>query len=46
MIVAHRDSTHAGAVADLSGTAVLLELAQVLSQQTQQRSIVLASTSA
>ena len=46
VIVAHRDSTHAGAVADLSGTAVLLELAQVLSSQTQQRSIVLASTSA
>jgi len=46
VIVAHRDSTHVGAVADLSGTAVLLELAQVLSSQTQQRSIVLASTSA
>jgi Peptidase family M28 len=46
VIVAHRDSTHMGAVADLSGTAVLLELAQLLSAQTQQRSIVLASTSA
>jgi Peptidase family M28 len=46
VIVAHRDSTHAGAVADMSGTAVLLELAQMLSSQTQQRSIVLASTSA
>jgi Peptidase family M28 len=46
VIVAHRDSTHLGAVADMSGTAVLLELAQVLSSQTQQRSIVLASTSA
>ena len=46
VIVAHRDSTHVGAPADLSGTAVLLELAQVLSAQTQQRSIVLASTSA
>lgn len=46
VIVAHRDSTHVGAVADLSGTAVLLELAQLLSSQTQQRSIVLASTSA
>ncbi len=32
--------------ADLSGTAVLLELAQLLSAQTQQRSVVLASTSA
>jgi len=46
VIVAHRDSTHMGAVADMSGTAVLLELAQMLSSQTQQRSIVLASTSA
>jgi len=46
VIVAHRDSTHSGAVADMSGTAVLLELAQLLSAQTQQRSIVLASTSA
>jgi Peptidase family M28 len=46
VIVAHRDSTRVGAPADLSGTAVLLELAQVLSAQTQQRSIVLASTSA
>jgi hypothetical protein len=46
VIVAHRDSTHTGAVADMSGTAVLLELAQMLSSQTQQRSIVLASTSA
>jgi hypothetical protein len=46
VIVAHRDSTQLGAVADMSGTAVLLELAQVLSSQTQQRSIVLASTSA
>ena len=32
--------------ADLSGTAVLLELGQVLSVETQQHSIVLASTSA
>jgi hypothetical protein len=46
VVVAHRDSTNVGAPADLSGTAVLLELAQVLSSQTQQRSIVLASTSA
>jgi len=46
VIVAHRDSTHSGAVADMSGTAVLLELAQLLSSQTQQRSVVLASTSA
>ena len=46
VIVAHRDSAHAGATSDLSGTGVLLELAQVLSSQTQQRSVVLASTSA
>jgi len=46
VIVAHRDSTHVGAASDLSGTGVLLELAQVLSSQTQQRSVVLASTSA
>lgn len=48
VVVAHRDSVRAsvsGSAADLSGTAVLLELAAVLSQQTQQRSIVLASTS-
>jgi Peptidase family M28 len=49
VVVAHRDSPNpggAGSPADLSGTAVLLELGQVLSAQTQQRSIVLASTSA
>lgn len=45
VIVAHRDSQRSPAPADLSGTAVLLELAQVLSSQTQARSIVLASTS-
>jgi Peptidase family M28 len=48
VIVAHRDSAGGGrrGPADLSGTAVLLELAQLLSAQTQQRSVVLASTSA
>ena len=49
VVVAHRDAPQAGGAgspADLSGTAVLLELGQVLSAQTQQRSIVLASTSA
>ena len=46
VIVAHRDSAQPRAASDLSGTAVLLELAQVLSAQSQQRSIVLASTSA
>src|SRR6185437_12377295 len=49
MVVAHRDALRespSGSAAELSGTAVLIELARVLSQQTQQRSIVLASTSA
>jgi hypothetical protein len=47
VVVAHRDSPRSGpAAADLSGTAVLLALGQVLSSQTQQRSVVLASTSA
>lgn len=45
VVVAHRDSVHSPGVSDLSGTAELLELAQVLSAQTQQRSIILASTS-
>lgn len=45
VIVAHRDSDGAPGPASLSGTAVLLELARVLSQQTQQRTIVIASTS-
>lgn len=48
VVVSHRDSTRAsatGSPAELSGTGVLLELAAVLSQQTQQPSIVLASTS-
>jgi hypothetical protein len=54
VVVAHRDSVPANGTrpgakpspADLSGTAVLLELGQLLSSQTQQRSVVLASTSA
>src|SRR6185437_13585800 len=45
VVVAHRDAAHPRSAAELSGTAVMLELARVLSQQTQQRSIVLASTS-
>jgi hypothetical protein len=45
VVVAHRDALHAPATADLSGTAVLLELARDLSGETQKRSIVLASTS-
>jgi Peptidase family M28 len=46
VVVAHRDSGRPGAAAEESGTAVLLELANILSAQTQQRSVVLASTSA
>jgi hypothetical protein len=49
VVVAHRDSARAsasGSPAELSGTAVLLELAHDLAAQTQQRSVVLASTSA
>ncbi|MGN6871774.1 MAG: M28 family peptidase [Solirubrobacteraceae bacterium] len=48
VVVAHRDAVRpsaTGSPAEESGTAVLLQLASVLSQQTQQRSIVLASTS-
>jgi Peptidase family M28 len=44
VVVAHRDSLSAPGTADLSGTAVLLELARVLSEQTQQRTVVMAST--
>jgi hypothetical protein len=46
VVVAHRDSVHANSPAELSGTAVLLELASDLAAQTQQRTVVLASTSA
>jgi Peptidase family M28 len=49
VVVAHRDSTRtnrSGSPAELSGTAVLLELARDLAAQTQQRTVVLASTSA
>jgi hypothetical protein len=49
VIVAHRDSTRtdrSGSPAELSGTGVLLELARDLAAQTQQRTVVLASTSA
>jgi Peptidase family M28 len=46
VVVAPRDSIHAGSASDLSGTAVLLELARDLAAQTQQRSVMLASTTA
>ncbi len=45
LVLAHRDAAHRGDPAELSGTAVLLELAHVLAGQTPSRSIVLASTS-
>jgi hypothetical protein len=45
VIVAHRDAAGRGARAELSGTAVLLELARVLAVSATQRTIVLVSTS-
>jgi hypothetical protein len=44
-VVAHRDALRAPAEADMSGTSVLLELGRLLAGQTQQHTIVLASTS-
>src|SRR6185312_11908917 len=44
-IIAHRDSVARGAEAELSGTAVLLELARVFAQSETRRTIVLVSTS-
>jgi hypothetical protein len=45
VVVAHRDALGSPAEADLSGTAVLLELAHVLQGATQHHTLVLASTS-
>lgn len=45
VVVAHRDSLRSPAAADLSGTAVLLQLADVLSGETLNHSVVLASIS-
>jgi hypothetical protein len=45
VILAHRDAAGRGAQAELSGTAVLLELARVLAAGETQRAIVLVSTS-
>jgi Peptidase family M28 len=45
VIVAHRDAGQAGARAELSGTAVLLELARVFAASETQRTIVLVCTS-
>lgn len=44
-ILAHRDAVGQGSVAELSGTAALLELARVFSQSETRRTIVLVSTS-
>jgi hypothetical protein len=45
VIVAHRDTLRPPSAADLSGTAVLLELARVLSGESVKHSVVIASTS-
>jgi hypothetical protein len=45
VLVAHRDAAGGGAAADLSGTAVLLELARVFAASETRRTIVLVSTS-
>ncbi len=45
LILAHRDAAAAGSVAELSGTAALLELARVFAARETKRTIVLASTS-
>ncbi|MFI5009856.1 MAG: M28 family peptidase, partial [Solirubrobacterales bacterium] len=45
VLLAHRDAAGAGARAELSGTAALLELARVFATSETQRTIVLVSTS-
>jgi hypothetical protein len=45
VVVAHRDAVARGAVAELSGTAALLELARVFASRETKRPIVIASTS-
>jgi Peptidase family M28 len=45
VIVAHRDAAARGSRAELSGTAVLLELARVFASRETKRTIVLVSTS-
>ncbi|HLH13381.1 MAG TPA: M28 family peptidase, partial [Solirubrobacteraceae bacterium] len=45
VILAHRDSAAAGAPAELSGTAALLELARVFASRETRRTIVIVSTS-
>ncbi len=45
VVLSHRDALTSPAPANISGTAVMLELARVLSGRNQQHTIVLASTS-
>lgn len=45
LIIAHRDAAARGSLAELSGTAALLELARVFAARETKRTIVLASTS-
>jgi hypothetical protein len=45
VVVAHRDSLHSPAVAEQSGTGVLLELARVFSGETFSHTVVVVSTS-
>ncbi len=45
VILAHRDAVGPGAEAELSGTAVLLELARVFATSATQRTVILVSTS-
>jgi hypothetical protein len=45
VVVSHRDSSSSPDTTGLSGTAVMLELARVLAGETQNRSLVLVSTS-
>ncbi len=45
VILAHRDAAQPGSAGELSGTAMLLELARVFATRETQRSIVLVSTS-
>src|SRR5450755_395981 len=45
VVMAHRDALGSPAIADLSGTAALIELARDLAGETLNRTVVLASTS-
>ncbi len=45
LVIAHRDAAGTGAAADLSGTAVLLELARLFADRDLNKTVVLASVS-